>query len=195
MNRSAPIFQPSPRQLGEDLPPLESLMDAAISRASARLHQRDSDRRQPRDNGSRQPTHRGWDLFRRRDRRRAAGRMWRLESPRQALSVAIILEPGRDSAFLDPARDAARVRAMYTHPDFARQGVGRLILSLCEAAAAAEGSPCSFELAATHCQDCRSTRRLRLSADRAVPGRGAAGAAVPLVRMGETARDDFLFDP
>jgi GNAT superfamily N-acetyltransferase len=28
---------------------------------------------------------------------------------------------------------------MYTHPDFARRGVGRLILTLCEAAAAAEG--------------------------------------------------------
>jgi hypothetical protein len=28
---------------------------------------------------------------------------------------------------------------MYTHPDFARRGVGRFILGLCEAAAAAEG--------------------------------------------------------
>jgi GNAT superfamily N-acetyltransferase len=45
----------------------------------------------------------------------------------------------RDPALLDPARDAARVRAMYTDPAFARRGVGRLILSLCEAAAAAEG--------------------------------------------------------
>ena len=45
----------------------------------------------------------------------------------------------RDAALLDPALDAARVRAMYTHPDFARRGVGRLILNLCEAAAAAEG--------------------------------------------------------
>ena len=36
----------------------------------------------------------------------------------------------RDAAPLDPARDAARVRAMYTHPNFARQGVGRLILAL-----------------------------------------------------------------
>src|SRR3954464_14520500 len=47
--------------------------------------------------------------------------------------------PGREPALLDPATDAARVRAMYTHPDFARRGVGRLILELCEAAAKAEG--------------------------------------------------------
>jgi GNAT superfamily N-acetyltransferase len=46
---------------------------------------------------------------------------------------------GRDSAMLDPSRDAARVRAMYTDPRFTRRGVGRLILSLCESAAAAEG--------------------------------------------------------
>jgi GNAT superfamily N-acetyltransferase len=46
---------------------------------------------------------------------------------------------GRDDALLDPAIHPARVRAMYTHPDFARRGVGRLVLSLCEAAAAAEG--------------------------------------------------------
>ena len=47
--------------------------------------------------------------------------------------------PGRDAALLDPASDAARVRAMYTHPDFARRGIGRLILSLCESAAREEG--------------------------------------------------------
>jgi GNAT superfamily N-acetyltransferase len=46
---------------------------------------------------------------------------------------------GRDAALLDPGHDPAKVRAMYTHPAFARRGVGRLILSLCEAAAVAEG--------------------------------------------------------
>jgi len=49
------------------------------------------------------------------------------------------VSPGRDPALLDPARDAARVRAMYTHPSFVRRGVGRLILAQCEAAARAEG--------------------------------------------------------
>jgi GNAT superfamily N-acetyltransferase len=46
---------------------------------------------------------------------------------------------GRDEHLLDPTVDAARVRAMYTHPAFTRRGVGRLILQLCERAAAAEG--------------------------------------------------------
>lgn len=46
---------------------------------------------------------------------------------------------GRDAAPLDPAVDAARVRAMYTDPAAARRGVGRAILAACEAAAAAEG--------------------------------------------------------
>jgi len=45
----------------------------------------------------------------------------------------------REPARLDPATDAAKVRAMYTDPDFTRRGIGALILSLCEDAARAAG--------------------------------------------------------
>jgi GNAT superfamily N-acetyltransferase len=56
--------------------------------------------------------------------------------------------PGRDAALLDPSRNPARVRAMYTDPRFVRRGIGRLILSLCEQAARSEGFR-SAELMAT----------------------------------------------
>ena len=46
---------------------------------------------------------------------------------------------GREPELLVPARDAAKVRAMYTDPDFIRRGVGRLILTLCEDAAHSAG--------------------------------------------------------
>ncbi len=55
---------------------------------------------------------------------------------------------GRDAALLDPKVDAARVRAMYTHPDHTRKGVGRMVLDACEDAARAEGFS-RVEMAAT----------------------------------------------
>ncbi len=45
----------------------------------------------------------------------------------------------RQPRALDPGSEPARIRAMYTNPDFVRQGVGRLILQLCEEAAVAAG--------------------------------------------------------
>jgi GNAT superfamily N-acetyltransferase len=45
----------------------------------------------------------------------------------------------REPHALDPDTDPARIRAMYTDPDFVRRGVGRLILRLCEDAARAAG--------------------------------------------------------
>jgi GNAT superfamily N-acetyltransferase len=42
---------------------------------------------------------------------------------------------GRDDSYSDPAKDAARIRAMYTHPAWVRRGIGTLLLDLGEAAA------------------------------------------------------------
>lgn len=47
--------------------------------------------------------------------------------------------PGRDDSFSDPATEPARIRAMYTHPDFTRQGIGTLLLDLGEDAARKAG--------------------------------------------------------
>jgi GNAT superfamily N-acetyltransferase len=55
--------------------------------------------------------------------------------------------PGED-ALLDPKRDAARIRAFFIHPNFARRGIGRNILIACEAAIQKAGFE-SAELVAT----------------------------------------------
>jgi GNAT superfamily N-acetyltransferase len=44
-----------------------------------------------------------------------------------------------DARLLDPATEPARVRAMFTHADWTRRGLGRRILEACEEAAAREG--------------------------------------------------------
>lgn len=44
-----------------------------------------------------------------------------------------------DARLLDPDREPARVRAMFTRSNWTRRGLGRRILEACEAAAKAEG--------------------------------------------------------
>ena len=46
---------------------------------------------------------------------------------------------GREDSLLDPATDAAKIRAFFVHPDWARLGIGGMILEACEAAAWAAG--------------------------------------------------------
>jgi N-acetylglutamate synthase-like GNAT family acetyltransferase len=53
-----------------------------------------------------------------------------------------------EDSLLDPAEDAARIRAFFVHPDYTRQGIGRHIIQVCENAAQAEGFS-SMELGAT----------------------------------------------
>ena len=88
--------------------------------------------------------------------------------------------PGRSAALLDPVRDSARVRAMYTSPHHARKGVGRLVLSLCEEAARSEGFK-KVELMATMAGEplyraCGYEVIERLTDD-------CGGVPVPLLRM------------
>ena len=88
--------------------------------------------------------------------------------------------PGRDAALLDPSKDAARVRAMYTHPHHTRKGVGRLILSLCEDAARREGFS-RVELMATMAGEPLYSACGYEALERITDDRG--GVPVPMVRM------------
>lgn len=90
---------------------------------------------------------------------------------------------GRDAALLDPARDAARIRAMYTDPDFVRRGVGRMILDHCEIAARAEGFS-RAEMAATLAGE-PLYRACGYAVMEPFDGVSKAGVRVPLLRMGK----------
>ena len=90
----------------------------------------------------------------------------------------------RNAALLDIATDAARVRAMYTHPDFARRGVGRLILQLCEGAAREAGFR-SVELMATMSGEPLYKAAGYHQIERIIAA-SKDGVDVPGVRMGKT---------
>src|SRR4029077_442115 len=55
---------------------------------------------------------------------------------------------GREDALLDPLRDAAKIRAFFIHPDWARRGVGSMILKALEDAAGSAGFT-RYEMGAT----------------------------------------------
>ena len=89
--------------------------------------------------------------------------------------------PGREPDLLDPATDAAKVRAIFVHPSFARRGLGSLILATVEEAARAAGFR-RFEMGSTltgvplyRLKGYKETERI------AVPL--ANGEALPVVKM------------
>jgi len=94
--------------------------------------------------------------------------------------------PGRVPSPLTPGVDAARIRAMYTAPEFLRQGVGRRILGLCEDAARAAGYD-RAELVATLGGEPLYRAAGYREIERFEDDRG--GAPVPLVRMGKPLGD------
>jgi GNAT superfamily N-acetyltransferase len=54
----------------------------------------------------------------------------------------------REDSLLDPEKDAAKIRAFFVHPAWARRGVGTLILEACETAAREAGFR-RYEMGAT----------------------------------------------
>ena len=89
----------------------------------------------------------------------------------------------RDPKLLDPATDAARVRAMYTDPDCVRQGIGRMILDLCEGAARAAGFARAEMMATLSGEPLyRACGYLPIEYVQSPP---VDGVAVPLIRMGK----------
>ena len=89
-----------------------------------------------------------------------------------------------ESSLLDPARDPARIRAFFVHPDWARRGIGTRIMTACEQAIARAGFT-SVELVAT-----LAGEPLYAAFDYAAAERYdiplAGGLALPVVRMVKT---------
>jgi len=68
-------------------------------------------------------------------------------SKRRTLYGGDQMKSGEDD-LLDPATEAARIRAFFIDPDFARRGIGRRLIDACEKAATDAGFK-RFELGAT----------------------------------------------
>ena len=88
---------------------------------------------------------------------------------------------GESEAKLDPTRDAARIRAFFVHPDWARRGLGRALLRRCEMELRASGFR-SVEIVAT-----LAGERLYAAAGYRVTARSAValpgGLELPVVHM------------
>jgi|ERR1700733_7212673 len=89
----------------------------------------------------------------------------------------------REDSLLDPGRDAAKIRAFFVHPAWARRGIGSMILDACETAAEAAGFR-RLEMGATltGVPFYRTKGYVELEAVEAPLG---AGLALPIVRMGK----------
>ncbi len=92
---------------------------------------------------------------------------------------------GREDGLLDPRRDAAKIRAFFVHPEWARRGIGSRILDACENAAAEAGFRC-FELGATVTGErLYAVKGYRMIERIEVPL--VNGASLPIIRMGKSA--------
>ncbi len=91
---------------------------------------------------------------------------------------------GREDSLLDPAHEAAKIRAFFVHPDWARKGIGSLILEACEEAALAAGFS-RIEMGATlsGVPFYRAKGYIELESQNVPLGNGEV---LPIVRMGKS---------
>lgn len=90
----------------------------------------------------------------------------------------------REDSLLDPRCDAAKVRAFFVHPAWARRGIGTVILEACERAACSAGFT-RLEMGATltgvpfyRARGYEELERIEVPLDN--------GVSMPIVRMGKT---------
>ena len=89
-----------------------------------------------------------------------------------------------DELLLNPACDAAKIRAFFVHPAWARRGIGSMLLATCERAARADGFT-RFEMGSTLTGVALYQTKGYVaveSIDVPLPG----GATLPVVRMAKT---------
>ncbi len=89
----------------------------------------------------------------------------------------------RGDALLDPAVDAARIRAFFVSEDQARRGVGRALLAACEAAARQAGFHRATLMATLPGEPFYATYGYRAEARQI---QDCGGVAVPFVTMSKT---------
>ena len=131
----------------DDIPDLRDLIQASVrGLPGGGLFARPIRRRVGHGLWRRYSTNCRWNLLHRGISRRPS-RVRRAGASTRPFSAAIIA-PGREDDLLDPLQDAAKIRAFFVHPAWARRGIGTMILSACEDAAIAAGFT-RFEMGAT----------------------------------------------
>lgn len=91
---------------------------------------------------------------------------------------------GRRDSLLDPKTDAAKIRAFFVRPEYARRGIGTLILDACESAAVAAGFT-RLEMGAT-LSGVAFYEAKGYTAIEPVEVPLGDGATLPILRMGKT---------
>ena len=91
----------------------------------------------------------------------------------------------REPELLDATKDAAKIRAFFVHPAYARQGIGAMLLTYCEEAARLAGFK-SFEMGAT-LTGVPLYRVHGYSEAEAIDVALSNGLSLPIIRMTKTA--------